>query len=127
MKAKHRYRHMHLMSNAEKSLNHLKFMISRLDYYDALLDGCPAGLINKLQLAQKGTVCQYITMPICQLTMLRLTLVSLNLFLLKILSSIWIIIKTSLRLPETILITFKSRSRVILKDGISFYKSLSSS
>jgi len=39
------------MKNAEQLVN--AFMTSRLDYCNAIMGGCPARLINKLQLAQK--------------------------------------------------------------------------
>jgi len=38
------------MTNAEQLVN--AFMTSRLDYCNALMDGCPARLITKLQLVQ---------------------------------------------------------------------------
>ncbi len=40
------------MSNAEMLIN--AFMTSRLDYYNALLGGCSAHLINKLQMVQNA-------------------------------------------------------------------------
>ncbi len=40
------------MSNAEMLIN--AFMTSRLDYCNALLDGCSARLINKLQMVQNA-------------------------------------------------------------------------
>ncbi len=40
------------MSNAEMLIN--AFMTSRLDYYNALLGGCSARLINKLQMVQNA-------------------------------------------------------------------------
>jgi len=40
------------VSNAEKLIH--AFMTSRLHYCDALLGGCPAGSINKLQLVQNA-------------------------------------------------------------------------
>ncbi|MGL4600578.1 MAG: hypothetical protein ACRCVE_03565, partial [Plesiomonas sp.] len=43
-------RHMLSVSNTEKLIH--AFMTSRLDYCNALLGGCPAGLIQKLQLVQ---------------------------------------------------------------------------
>ncbi len=45
-------RPMLLMSNAEMLIN--AFMTSRLDYCNALLGGCPARLINKLQMVQNA-------------------------------------------------------------------------
>jgi len=41
-------RHMLSLKNAEQLVH--AFMTSRLDYCNALLGGCPACLINKLQL-----------------------------------------------------------------------------
>ncbi|XDV28169.1 hypothetical protein PO909_031524, partial [Leuciscus waleckii] len=51
---KHIYklRHMLSMTNAEQLVH--AFMTSRLDYCNALLGGCPARLINKLQLVQNA-------------------------------------------------------------------------
>jgi len=46
-------RHMLSMTNAEQLVN--GFMTSMLDYCNALLGGCPARLINKLQLVQNKT------------------------------------------------------------------------
>ncbi len=43
---------MHSMSNPEMFIN--AFMTSRLDYCNALLGGCSARLINKLQLVQNA-------------------------------------------------------------------------
>jgi len=40
------------LTNAEQLVN--VFMSSRLDYCNALLGGCPACLINKLQLFQNA-------------------------------------------------------------------------
>ncbi len=40
------------VSDAEKLVN--AFMTSRLDYCNALLGGCPASLINKLQIVQNA-------------------------------------------------------------------------
>ncbi len=40
------------MSNAEMLIN--VFMTSRLEYYNALLGGCSARLINKLQMVQNA-------------------------------------------------------------------------
>ncbi len=40
------------MSNAEMVIH--EFMTSRLDYCNALLDGCSARLINKLQMVQNA-------------------------------------------------------------------------
>ncbi len=48
-------RPMLLMSNAEMLIN--AFMTSRLDYCNALLGGCSARLINKLQMVQNITNC----------------------------------------------------------------------
>ncbi|XDV14238.1 hypothetical protein PO909_002414, partial [Leuciscus waleckii] len=45
-------RHMLSMTNAEQLVH--AFMTSRLDYCNALLGGCPARLINKLQLVQNA-------------------------------------------------------------------------
>ncbi|KAI5085646.1 hypothetical protein C0J45_2328, partial [Silurus meridionalis] len=45
-------RNMLSISDAEK-LVHV-FMTSRIDYCNALLGGCPASLINKLQLVQNA-------------------------------------------------------------------------
>ena len=45
-------RHMLSMQNAEQLVH--AFMTSRLDYCNALLGGCPARLINKLQLVQNA-------------------------------------------------------------------------
>ncbi len=45
-------RPMLLMSNAEMLIN--AFMTSRLDYCNALLGGCSARLINKLQMVQNA-------------------------------------------------------------------------
>jgi len=45
-------RHMLSLTNAEQLVH--AFMTSRLDYCKALLGGCPARLINKLQLVQKA-------------------------------------------------------------------------
>ncbi|KAF7691394.1 hypothetical protein HF521_011691, partial [Silurus meridionalis] len=45
-------RNMLSISNAEKLVH--AFMTSRLDYCNALLGGCPASLINKLQLVQNA-------------------------------------------------------------------------
>ncbi|XP_067305621.1 uncharacterized protein, partial [Pseudorasbora parva] len=45
-------RHMLSMQNAEQLVH--AFMSSRLDYCNALLGGCPARLINKLQLVQNA-------------------------------------------------------------------------
>ena len=45
-------RHMLSMKNAEQLVH--AFMTSRLDYCNALLGGCPAYLINKLQLVQNA-------------------------------------------------------------------------
>ncbi len=41
-----------LMSNAEMLIH--AFMTSRLDYYNDLLGGCSACLINKLQMVQNA-------------------------------------------------------------------------
>ena len=46
------------LTNAEQLVN--AFMTSRLDYCNALLGGCPARLINKLQLVQ-NTAAQVLT------------------------------------------------------------------
>ncbi|KAI5085260.1 hypothetical protein C0J45_6398, partial [Silurus meridionalis] len=46
-------RNMLSISDAEKLLIHA-FMTSRLDYCNALLGGCPASLINKLQFVQNA-------------------------------------------------------------------------
>ncbi|XP_077094295.1 uncharacterized protein LOC143746358 [Siphateles boraxobius] len=46
-------RHMLSLTNAEQLVH--AFMTSRLDYCNALLGGCPARLINKLQLVQNAT------------------------------------------------------------------------
>ncbi|KAI5619889.1 hypothetical protein C0J50_20551, partial [Silurus asotus] len=45
-------RNMLSISDAEKLV--YAFMTSRIDYYNALLGGCPASLINKLQLVQNA-------------------------------------------------------------------------
>ncbi|XP_056626279.1 uncharacterized protein LOC130438398 [Triplophysa dalaica] len=45
-------RHMLSLSDAEKLIH--AFMTSRLDYCNALLGGCPAGLLQKLQLVQNA-------------------------------------------------------------------------
>jgi len=45
-------RHMLSLTNAEQLVH--AFMTSRLDYCNALLGGCPARLINKLQLVQNA-------------------------------------------------------------------------
>ncbi|KAI5624228.1 hypothetical protein C0J50_16198, partial [Silurus asotus] len=45
-------RNMLSISNAEKLIH--AFMTSRIDYCNALLGGCPASLINKLQLVQNA-------------------------------------------------------------------------
>ncbi len=42
------------MSNAEMLIH--AFMTSNLDYCNALLDGCPSHLINKLQMVQNAAV-----------------------------------------------------------------------
>ncbi|KAI5086453.1 hypothetical protein C0J45_6409, partial [Silurus meridionalis] len=47
-------RNMLSISDAEKLVH--AFMTSRLDYCNALLGGCPASLINKLQLVQNAAV-----------------------------------------------------------------------
>ncbi len=41
------------MSNAQMLIH--AFMTAMLDYYNALLDGCSARLINKLQMVQNAT------------------------------------------------------------------------
>ena len=41
------------MKNTEEQLVHA-FMTSRLDYCNAIMGGCPARLINKLQLVQNA-------------------------------------------------------------------------
>ncbi len=45
------------MSNTEMLIN--VFMTSRLDYYNALLVGCSARLINKLQMVQNAAASSY--------------------------------------------------------------------
>jgi len=47
-------RHMLSLTNAEQLVN--AFMTSRLDYCNTLMGGCPARLINKLQLVQNAAV-----------------------------------------------------------------------
>ncbi|KAI5619891.1 hypothetical protein C0J50_20553, partial [Silurus asotus] len=47
-------RNMLSISDAEKLVH--TFMTSRIDYCNALLGGCPASLINKLQLVQNAAV-----------------------------------------------------------------------
>ena len=46
----YKLRHMFSMKNAEQLVH--AFMTSRLDYCNALLGGCPARIINKVQLVQ---------------------------------------------------------------------------
>ncbi len=45
-------RNMLSVSDAEKLVH--AFMTSRLDYYNALLGGCPASSINKIQIVQNA-------------------------------------------------------------------------
>ncbi len=52
LRAKEKEKDMLSVSDAEKLVH--AFMTSRLDYCNALLDGCPASSINKLQIVQNA-------------------------------------------------------------------------
>ncbi len=57
------------MSNAEMLIH--VFMTSSLDYCNALLGGCSARLINKLQIVKKKQI-EFLLEPVSMTTLVRL-------------------------------------------------------